>query len=122
MAGIIKLLCVVFFVSLMSKGTLQCYPGTLTLKQVPTGVHISNKPEWRVIIANECLCTQSDAKILCAGFQTVEQVDPKIFAKSGDTCVINNEYPIYGHTSVNFTYAWDNAFAFGKITSQENCS
>ncbi|CAK9175739.1 unnamed protein product [Ilex paraguariensis] len=102
--------------------TLEYEQNTVTVNQVATGKRIQDKPEWNVTIANPQTCTLWAVKLSCPGFQTVEKVDPLILSKSGDICTINNDLPIYGYTSINFTYAWDHIFPMKQVSSKVACS
>jgi hypothetical protein len=44
------------------------------------------------------------------GFQTVENIDPSILSKQGDTCLLINGSSLEASASVNFSYAWDPPF------------
>ncbi|KAK2997084.1 hypothetical protein RJ639_025247 [Escallonia herrerae] len=120
MAGIIKLLSMVLFFALMTKGSLQCNPGKPTVKQVTTGKQVENKPEWNVTVTNECPCVQTEVKLSLPGFQTVEKVDPSILVLDGSVGVLQqNINPLSG---ISFTYAWDTSNPISPLSSKENCS
>ncbi|XP_057510651.1 uncharacterized protein LOC130793026 [Actinidia eriantha] len=120
MAAIMKILCLVLFLVLLSKGNAQCKPSDLAIRQKRTGKEVNNKPEWKVEVANACPCTQLNVKLLCTGFKTVEKVDPAVITITGNLCSINEA--IYSDSSINFTYASDSQFPFKVANSQQACS
>ncbi|KAK8558843.1 hypothetical protein V6N12_042136 [Hibiscus sabdariffa] len=79
-------------------------------------------PEWRVTISNDCVCTQSDLKLSCDGFQTTEAIDSLVMSKWGEECLINDAQPIVSFSNVSFNYAWITSFPFNTLSSQTNCS
>ncbi|KAJ4848009.1 hypothetical protein Tsubulata_009337 [Turnera subulata] len=44
------------------------------------------------------------------GFQSATNVDPSIFLKQDDLCLLINGNPLQAFASVNFSYAWDPPF------------
>ncbi|KAL2545217.1 Beta-1 [Forsythia ovata] len=123
-----KFLCFVLFVCFMTKGSLQCYPATLIdlkVNQVRTGAKIGNKPEWKVTIANNCLCTFLEVTLLCSGFDSAEITKPSTnnISKSGPkSCLLNSGQPIYGGKTFTFTYASNQSIAFAPFSFREACS
>ncbi|XWS54370.1 hypothetical protein CRYUN_Cryun10bG0084400 [Craigia yunnanensis] len=109
-------MCVVF------QGHCQCSLEKVTISQTQTGKTVENKPEWQVTISNGCVCSQSELKLSCSGFQTVETIDPSVLAKSGGECLINNGEPVPPLSDFSFKYAWDTSFPFNPLSSQPNCS
>ncbi|MBA0727465.1 hypothetical protein Golax_000449, partial [Gossypium laxum] len=83
---------------------------------------VENKPEWKATVKNDCICTQSDLKLNCNGFQTVEEVESSVMSKSGGECLINNGGPVIYSSNLSFIYAWDTSFPFKPISSQVICS
>ncbi|XVF67040.1 hypothetical protein PTKIN_Ptkin10aG0089000 [Pterospermum kingtungense] len=74
------------------------------------------------MISNSCPCTQSDVKLRCDGFQTLEKIETSVLAKSGGECLINNGMPLPPFSNYSFVYAWDTLFPFHLLSSQPNCS
>ncbi|KAF1875933.1 hypothetical protein Lal_00006564 [Lupinus albus] len=111
-----------FFLGLISPGYCKpCYLSNLSVKQVKTGVQIDRKPEWIVVIANNCDCPQSQVLLNCRGFKTVKPVDPKIMKYSGtDFCLINDGKPSLDET-LSFKYAWDDTFSMSLNSSTIKC-
>ncbi|KAJ6406196.1 hypothetical protein OIU84_009842 [Salix udensis] len=115
--------CSIFYLSLISQGHCQCHPATdLKIFQSETEVVVQNKPQWKVTIVNDCVCTQVNIKLACDGFQTVEEVDSSILAIGDDGCYVNHEQPVYGHQTFNFTYSWGTQYPFMPIYSESACS
>lgn len=103
-------------------GLCQCELTNLKVSQNPTGVKIQDAPEYEVTVLNDCICSQLQVKLNCAGFDTTEQVNPEILSKDGDLCLLNNGQPIYGQASFKFKYAWTSSFALTPSSSQISCS
>ncbi|XVE66402.1 hypothetical protein DITRI_Ditri08aG0077500 [Diplodiscus trichospermus] len=122
MAIIPKLLFALLFLTLIGQGHCQCSLEQVSIIQTQTGKIVENQPEWKVVISNGCVCSLSELKISCRGFQTVEPIDPSILSKSGDECLINNGEPVAPLSDFTFNYAWDESFAFIALSSQPNCS
>ncbi|XP_057450752.1 uncharacterized protein LOC130742666 [Lotus japonicus] len=117
-----KVLGIVFFLVLISQGYGQyCSLKDLSLSQSKTGAKVQGKPEYSVSITNKCACVQSDVKLNCRGFKTVEKIDPSLLQVLGDECLVNYGNSIY-RDAVNFTYAWDRPFPLFPISSQISCS
>ncbi|CAI9784936.1 unnamed protein product [Fraxinus pennsylvanica] len=112
----------------MTRGSLQCFPGSLsdlTVNQVRTRAKIGNKPEWKVTVTNKCICSFLQVMLLCPGFDSVETIKPtsKLVSKIGPKlCLINDGSPIYGGKTFVFTYASDQEIAYAPFSFQEACS
>ncbi|KAL3497328.1 hypothetical protein ACH5RR_040060 [Cinchona calisaya] len=120
MAAIVKILCLSLFLGVVSA---DCSLANLTILQAPTGAKVESKPQWNLTIFNQCICTQTQVKLSCKGFQSVEKIDPTVLLKTGDSCLVNNGAPIhYGHDNFTFTYAADKQFPFTPIDSLIFCS
>ncbi|OAY27417.1 uncharacterized protein LOC110604022 [Manihot esculenta] len=124
MATLLNFLSAIFFLSLMGQGSGQCYPVTdLKVFQTETGDRVQNKPQWKVTILNDCICSQMGIKLGCNGFHSAEKIDPSMLAKADDSvCHINHEQPLRGFHTFNFTYAWDSIYPFHPIYSEIACS
>ncbi|KAK7318984.1 hypothetical protein RJT34_03693 [Clitoria ternatea] len=116
-----KVLCAVIFLVLISHGYSQCSLKDLSVTQQKTAVKVKGKPEWNVTITNNCPCVQTNVKLNCVGFQTVEPIDVTIFSVSGDSCLVNAGQPIY-RDPITFKYAWDNSFPLNPNSSVIACS
>ncbi|TKY45425.1 hypothetical protein E2542_SST30612 [Spatholobus suberectus] len=75
----IKILSVVLFFVLISQGYSQCSLSDLSISQFQSGVRVQGKPEWSVTITNKCPCVQKNVILNCAGFHSVERIDPSLF-------------------------------------------
>ncbi|EOX99058.1 hypothetical protein QUC31_014836 [Theobroma cacao] len=122
MAAILNCVCALVFLSLVGQGYCQCSLGNISVSQTKTGTTVQNKPEWQVTISNNCACTQSELKLNCNGFQTVEEVDSSVMTQTGGECLINNGQPVAPFSNLSFKYAWDTSFPLNPLSSQVNCS
>ncbi|KAI4351416.1 hypothetical protein L6164_005785 [Bauhinia variegata] len=82
-----------------------------------SGRNVEGIPEWNVSLINNCTCVQSQIKLACKGFQTLEPVDPSILSVEGDNCNLINGNPLQPFASVHFSYAWDPPFLLLPIHS-----
>lgn len=92
------------------------------MTQDGTGVQIQGKPEYKVTVTNDCICSQSELELQCTGFQSLEGIDPAVLRIDGDKCLLNNGVPLHGSESITFKYAWDTKFNLVPLSSQINCS
>ncbi|XP_027341582.1 uncharacterized protein LOC113854646 [Abrus precatorius] len=116
-----KILGVVLFLVLVSKGYGQCSLSDLSVKQSQTGVKVQQKEEWSVTITNNCACVQKNVLLNCYGFQSAESIDPSVLRVSGSNCLLNNGQPIY-KDAVSFKYASDQQFPLNPVSSEIACS
>ncbi|KAM1629048.1 hypothetical protein ACFX14_017213 [Malus domestica] len=49
---------------------------------------VGGKPEWNVVVTNNCKCDRRSIILNCKGFQSAELADPSIFLKQGDVCLL----------------------------------
>ncbi|GMI83811.1 hypothetical protein like AT4G32110 [Hibiscus trionum] len=122
MATILNFFFAALFLALIGQGYCQCSLANVTISQTKTGKTVKSKSEWRVTISNDCVCTQSDLKLSCDGFQTAETIDSSVMLKSGGECLINDGLPVYSFSNLSFNYAWHTSFPFKTLSSQTNCS
>ncbi|RWR86999.1 Pentatricopeptide repeat-containing protein [Cinnamomum micranthum f. kanehirae] len=98
-----------------------CTLSNVSISQSKTGQIISGKPEFEVTISNNCICTQTNVKVQCTGFSSVEQVDPAVFSKTDDQfCLVN--MPITQSSPVSFKYASDVMYNLTPVDSNVSCS
>lgn len=98
-----------------------CTLSNVSISQSKTGQIISGKPEFEVTISNNCICTQTNVKVQCTGFSSVEQVDPAVFSKTDDQyCLVN--MPITQSSTVSFKYASDVMYNLTPVDSNVSCS
>ncbi|KAL0297137.1 UNVERIFIED_CONTAM: hypothetical protein Sradi_6765800 [Sesamum radiatum] len=100
----------------------ECFPGNVTVDQLPTGEEVMNKTVWKVIVGNKCSCTFEEVKLFCAGFQSIKTINSSVISKSESLCLVNDGLPIYPNTEVTFTYAWSRKIALVPFSLQEYCS
>ena len=100
----------------MFVGHGQCALKDITVGTERTSRHIQGKQEWKVMF-------QQALVVSCPGFQTVEKVDPRLFAPMSGTnrCVVNGGRPIAPSGKVEFLYAWDPPSFFVPLFSQVLC-
>ncbi|KAL0447310.1 UNVERIFIED_CONTAM: Hydroxyproline O-galactosyltransferase HPGT3 [Sesamum latifolium] len=100
----------------------ECFPGNVTVDQLPTGEKVMNKTVWKVIVGNKCSCAFEEVKLFCAGFQSIKTINSSVISKSENLCLVNDGLPIYPNTEVSFTYAWSRKIALVPFSLQEYCS
>nr|XP_012568844.1 protein TAPETUM DETERMINANT 1-like [Cicer arietinum] len=122
MASIFKLLSLTLFLGLVFQAYGECTLKDISINQYKTSNLARGKPVWNVNITNNCICTQTQVKLNCNGFQSYVNVDPTILNVSGNECLLNQGQPIYHSQSINFSYAWDTVFSFQPISSEIECS
>lgn len=95
----------------------------ITVSQYNSSRAVLDKPEWRVVIYNNCnKCSMRNLAMTCAGFQSAPAVDPALVLKSGDTCLINGGRPILRSSSFTFYYVWDTTFEWEPVSGSVECS
>lgn len=101
----------------------QCALKDITVGTERTSRQIQGKQEWKVMFINNCTCSQQELVVSCPGFQTVEKVDPRLFAPISGTsdCIVNGRQPIARFRNVEFLYAWDPPFLFVPVSSKVRC-
>ncbi|KOM56221.1 hypothetical protein LR48_Vigan10g211300 [Vigna angularis] len=104
------------------KGSSYCNLNNINIESTRSGRTILGKPEWNVVVKNNCNCTQSQIRLSCRGFQTTEIVSRSILAVEGDSCLLINGNPLKGFATVSFSYAWDPPFILMPLTSHTTCS
>ncbi|KAK8523453.1 hypothetical protein V6N13_113399 [Hibiscus sabdariffa] len=110
MASYSMVFVAVLVLCLVSQGFCLCSLNDIVVGTVRTGKEIQGKAEWKVTITNNCKCSQHALKLACKGFQSVEAVDPSIFEKQGDNCLVIQGNALKGFASASFSYAWDPPF------------
>ncbi|CAB4297353.1 unnamed protein product [Prunus armeniaca] len=110
MEAIAKSFVLVLLLSLVSKGFCACTLNNINIGTARSGREIGGKPEWNVVVTNNCACAQTSIVLSCRGFQTAEPVDPAILKKQGDVCLLIMGNLLDAGASVKFSYAWDPPF------------
>ncbi|CAL0306317.1 unnamed protein product [Lupinus luteus] len=123
MAATIKIFSILLFLGLVSQGYGQsCSLNDLSVSVAKAGSFVQGKPEWKVTIANNCMCKQENVKLNCNGFQTVDTIDPSVLSISGNVCLVNGGKPITSNDPFTFKYAWDYLFQLTPINSTVACA
>ncbi|MCE5166750.1 hypothetical protein HAX54_025736 [Datura stramonium] len=122
MTTMVNLSLTLFLIILLSKGVGGCDLNNITIGTIRSGKEIKGKPEWNVIVVNNCDCPMQKMLLSCNGFQTTEAVDPSIFKPEGDnTCSIKNGNSIPPKDTVKFSYAWDPPFLLRPTSVVTSC-
>ncbi|KAK1379631.1 hypothetical protein POM88_026375 [Heracleum sosnowskyi] len=90
------------------------------ITQELSGKKIQNQSQWKVTLKAPCNCCQTNVKISCRGFKTVEPLDLNVFAQNGDVCSPNGS--LCPGSSTTFTYAWNTPYNFTTLSFQVACS
>ncbi|KAG2384292.1 uncharacterized protein HKW66_Vig0149440 [Vigna angularis] len=111
----------ILFLSFVIKGSSNCDLNNINIGTTRSGRIIAGKPEWNVVVKNNCNCTQTQVRLSCRGFQTTKSVSPSILSIQGNTCLLINGNPLKGFATVSFSYAWDPPTIFMPISSHTTC-
>ncbi|GAB2233545.1 hypothetical protein Droror1_Dr00002771 [Drosera rotundifolia] len=111
----------ILVLALFTKGCLsQCDASNIQYGGERTGREVGGKPEWSTYYYLNCKCHMGHITITnCKDFQTTEPVDPAIFYKAGDTCLLKQGQFLPPHANVTFNYAWDQPFIFLRPSHAE---
>ncbi|WOG87768.1 hypothetical protein DCAR_0206999 [Daucus carota subsp. sativus] len=99
-------LLLILFFSFVSKGLCVCDKNSIIVGTERSGRLIGGKDEWNVEITNNCTCFQKSITLKCDGFQSVSPVDPRLFKKVADHCLLNQGRALPPFNSIKFSYAW----------------
>jgi hypothetical protein len=80
---------------------------------------------YLVTVQNKCICTQTQVKLACSGFNSTIPVDPAgAITADGDNalCTLNGGSPVTMDHAVKFYYAWSTEFSFAPVDSHISCS
>ncbi|XP_027367937.1 uncharacterized protein LOC113873811 [Abrus precatorius] len=117
MATVFKILSAILFLTLVNKGSSSCSLNNINIGSTRSGREIQGKPEWNVVVINNCSCIQRQIQLACRGFQSAESVSPSILSKEGDSCLLINGNPLSPFATVRFSYAWDPPFVLVPTSS-----
>ncbi|KAK1270894.1 hypothetical protein QJS04_geneDACA004335 [Acorus gramineus] len=121
--GSSKFLNLVVLISILGNGVQAiCDLQSIEINQTTTGETVEGMPQYEVEIKNSCICTQLDVTLDCAGFITVQPIEPAIIRMDGEKCIVKDGLPIHFNDVIKFNYAWDSTFVFVPISSQIACS
>ncbi|KAL5995451.1 hypothetical protein ACLOJK_025513 [Asimina triloba] len=101
-----------------------CSLSNIQVTQRATGGSVQGAPEYEVTIANNCICSQSNLQVSCAGFSSAEAVDPRVFRPvGGNLCLVNDGRPVQqSPPPITFKYAAQTKYNLTPSSSQVNCS
>uniref|UniRef100_A0ACD5WG04 Uncharacterized protein n=1 Tax=Avena sativa TaxID=4498 RepID=A0ACD5WG04_AVESA len=106
-----------------SRGNAECNLSDLEVTQTTVP---GQTGRYLVTVKNKCICTQTDVKLACAGFDSSIPVDPAgvITPDGGDSdlCTLNGGGPVTNDVAVKFYYAWSTQFSFAPVSSNISCS
>ncbi|XP_045799018.1 uncharacterized protein LOC123893139 [Trifolium pratense] len=123
MASIFKLLSLItLFLALIFQANGECSLSDIKIMHYTTHDGAHGMPVWKLNITNNCVCTQSQVKLNCTGFQTYLEDDPAILNAHENECLVKKGEPIHSYESLIFRYAWEPKFQFHPISSQIQCS
>ncbi|CAI9264753.1 unnamed protein product [Lactuca saligna] len=122
MASTFESLVTIIFFTLLVQGHGQCQLKDLTVLTSKTPRQIQDVQEWQVMFVNNCKCNLKDIIVSCKGFQSLEDVDPNVFAPIGnDKFIVNGGLPIEPFASVMFLYADPQHFVFEPVSHDMVC-
>ncbi|GJN04411.1 hypothetical protein PR202_ga21958 [Eleusine coracana subsp. coracana] len=105
------------------KGGDECKLSDITVSLVKTGRVIEGQPQYKVTIANKCICPQFDIRLRCHGLPSVETVDKsKIVAVDREICLVAAGTLVFHDTPVVFTYAWKTPQSFTVASAKHKCA
>ncbi|KAL5203884.1 hypothetical protein ABZP36_008755 [Zizania latifolia] len=110
---------------LFSGGQAECSLSDLVVTQTAVPGQVGGDPEYQVTVENRCICTQTDVKVSCAGFDSPLPVDPAVIRPDGDgsdLCTLNNGGAVTNDAKLSFTYAGKTEVSFAPVSSTVNCS
>ncbi|ESW23555.1 hypothetical protein PHAVU_004G057100 [Phaseolus vulgaris] len=122
MATSLKYLICVLFLSFAMKGSSFCNLNNINIGTTRSGRTVGGKPEWNVVVKNNCNCSQSQIRLSCEGFKTTESVSPSLLSIQGNSCLLISGNALLGFQSISFSYAWDPPFLLLPLTSHTSCS
>jgi hypothetical protein len=99
----------------------QCSYRDILVTQSRTGNFVQGKPQYQVVIRNNCVCAQSGIQLDCTGFASVEEIKPSILHRAGNVCVLIRGGTLNKGDWAQFKYASDRQFGFNPISSDPSC-
>ncbi|THU46078.1 hypothetical protein C4D60_Mb09t01160 [Musa balbisiana] len=99
-----------------------CGVSDIAIRQRKTGATVEGKPEYQVLVSNECRCPQSKVVLRCYGLSSVEAVNRRaIRAVDEERCIVADGRPVTKGTPVKFKYAWMTPQDFPVVSSLIHC-
>ncbi|OVA09603.1 hypothetical protein BVC80_9101g129 [Macleaya cordata] len=99
-----------------------CDLSSLRITQTITTRQVAGKPEYEVNVSNWCACAQSNVRLRCAGFKTVEKIDPAVLKQDNEFCLLLSGKPLKQNADVQFRYASDTPYNFTVASSKIQCN
>lgn len=100
----------------------QCTVSDIAIRQTRTGRIVEGKPEYEVLVSNNCECLQSSVFLRCYGLSSVEPLNNRaIRPVDGERCIVGNGRAIYKGTPVRFKYAWMTPQDFPVVSTRIHC-
>ncbi|KAM0908567.1 hypothetical protein ACQ4PT_015372 [Festuca glaucescens] len=102
----------------------QCGLSDLHVNQTALRNQVGGHQEYSVEVENKCICTQTNVKLLCPGFNSSIRVDPGIISldPDGKLCTLVNGGAVRRADVIKFNYAWSTKFSFSPVSSSIACS
>ncbi|KAK1626103.1 hypothetical protein QYE76_000418 [Lolium multiflorum] len=102
----------------------QCGLSDLKVNQTAVGNQVGGLQEYSVEVENKCICTQTNVKLLCSGFNSSIPVDPSVISldPDGKYCTLVNGRAVRRDDVIKFNYAWSIEFSFLPVSSGIACS
>ncbi|XP_057983620.1 uncharacterized protein LOC131168307 [Malania oleifera] len=99
-----------------------CGLSDIKISQTRTGKVVEGKPQWNVVVSNNCNCAQAKLLVSCLGFSSVQKVDATKFRQvSKNTCIVNNGASIVQGKPISFTFAFLTPVDLKPLRSQMLC-
>ncbi|WOL12624.1 hypothetical protein Cni_G21391 [Canna indica] len=96
-----------------------CSLSDITIHQTKTGGIVEGKPEYEVLVSNNCKCLQSKVVLRCYGLSSVEPVNRRaIRPLDEEKCIVGDGRPLSRGTPIKFKYAWMTPQDFPVISTQ----
>ncbi|KAJ3697251.1 hypothetical protein LUZ61_000956 [Rhynchospora tenuis] len=123
MAAPLKLVqSIAFFCFLIGgQAQSQCSYRDILVTESRTGNFIQGKPQFHVVIRNNCACAQSGIQLDCTGFTSVDEIKPSILRRAGNVCILIQGRTLNQGDWAHFKYAADKQFWFNPISSDPSC-
>ncbi|KAF3323613.1 hypothetical protein FCM35_KLT12344 [Carex littledalei] len=99
----------------------QCSYRDILVTESRTGSFIQGKPQYQVVIRNNCVCAQSGIQLDCTGFTSFEEIKASILRRAGNMCILIQGGTLNRGDWVQFKYAADRQFGFNPINSDPSC-
>ncbi|GAB4854627.1 hypothetical protein Ancab_023209 [Ancistrocladus abbreviatus] len=103
-------------------GICQCNLGDIQSGGQRTGRYFQGKPEWSVFVHINCKCQMGHITFTnCKDFNPIVPVDPAIFSKAGNLCLLKRGQFLQPNETVTFTYVSDLPYIFSPYYAKVKC-